>query len=93
MAATTGPAVAEELVAAGASPATPVAVVVRAGGAGQAVGRCDLDALAARAEPLPGPCVIVIGDVAAAADAAVLSTMVACGRGAGRRQEVEIGPC
>ncbi len=66
MAATTGPAVAAALVAAGADPRLPVAVVVDASGPRQAVLHTDLGSLAARAEPLPGPCVLVIGAAAAA---------------------------
>ena len=66
MAATSGARVAGALIAAGASPAVPVAAVVDASGSRQAVWRADLATLAARSEPLPGPCVLVIGAVAAA---------------------------
>jgi len=65
MAATTGTAVAVELVAGGMPTTTPVAVVVDASGADQATLHTDLGRLAARREPLPGPCVLVIGAVAA----------------------------
>ncbi|MET0460291.1 MAG: uroporphyrinogen-III C-methyltransferase [Ilumatobacteraceae bacterium] len=65
MAATTGAAVAAELVAGGMQATTPVAVVVDASGTGQAALHTDLGRLAARREPLPGPCVLVIGAVAA----------------------------
>ncbi len=69
MAATTGPAVAAALVAGGAEPNRPLAVVVDASGAGQATWHTDLATLAARTTPLPGPCVLVIGAVAASRDA------------------------
>ena len=70
MAATTGAAVATRLIAHGMAAATPVAVVVDAGGPGQASLHTDLGRLAARVEPLPGPCVVVIGAVAARRPAA-----------------------
>jgi uroporphyrin-III C-methyltransferase len=71
MAATTGPSIARALRAGGLDDATPVAVVVDASGPAQAALAMDLAALAARSEPLPGPCVVVIGAVAsrAASDA------------------------
>ena len=47
----------------------PAAVVVDASGPRQAVWHTDLATLAAAHEPLPGPCVLVIGAVAAAASA------------------------
>jgi len=65
MAATTGSAVAAELLAAGASGDLPAAVVVDASGPRQATWHTDLRTLAARREALPGPCVLVIGAVAA----------------------------
>ena len=65
MAATTGAGVAARLIAHGMAAMTPVAVVVDAGGRGQASLHTDLGRLAARVEPLPGPCVVVIGAVAA----------------------------
>lgn len=67
MAATTGPRVAGALVTAGMDAGTPVAVVVDASGAGEAVLAMSLGELAARRDPLPGPCVLVIGAVAASA--------------------------
>jgi uroporphyrin-III C-methyltransferase/precorrin-2 dehydrogenase/sirohydrochlorin ferrochelatase len=65
MAATTGASVARALVHAGSPARTPVAVVVDASGPRQAAWHTDLAELAARTEPLPGPCVLVIGAVAA----------------------------
>jgi uroporphyrin-III C-methyltransferase len=65
MAATTGPAVARALLQAGSSPTMPAAVVVDASGPGQAVWSTDLATLGARSGALPGPCVVVIGAVAA----------------------------
>jgi uroporphyrin-III C-methyltransferase len=65
MAATTGPAIAQALLEGGLVAATPVAVVVDASGPAQSSLLMDLAALAARREPLPGPCVLVIGAVAA----------------------------
>jgi uroporphyrin-III C-methyltransferase len=65
MAATTGASVAARLLAHGMVATTPAAVVVDAGGPGQASLHTDLGGLAARVEPLPGPCVVVIGAVAA----------------------------
>lgn len=65
MAATTGASVARALLRAGASAALPAAVVVEASSPRQAVWHTDLATLAARAAPLPGPCVLVIGAVAA----------------------------
>jgi uroporphyrin-III C-methyltransferase len=65
MAATTGTTVAAELIGCGMSDTTPVAVVVDASGADQATLHTDLGRLAARRRPLPGPCVLVIGAVAA----------------------------
>ena len=64
MAATTGPSIARALVAGGLDAATPVAVVVDASGPAQAALALDVGELAARREPLPGPCVLVIGAVA-----------------------------
>ena len=76
MAATTGPSVAAALLRAGAAGDLPAAVVVDAGGPRQAVWHTDLATLATRAEPLPGPCVLVIGAVAAAgADTAQLTAL------------------
>ncbi|MET0910054.1 MAG: uroporphyrinogen-III C-methyltransferase [Ilumatobacteraceae bacterium] len=66
MAATTGSLVATQLIAHGMAATTPVAVVVDAGGADQASLHTDLGGLASRRDPLPGPCVVVIGAVAAA---------------------------
>ena len=66
MAATTGPSVANALLRAGARDDLPAAVVVDASGPCQAVWHTDLTTLAGRAEPLPGPCVLVVGPVAAA---------------------------
>lgn len=57
------------LIAAGRRPATPVAIVERATAADQKVLSCTLEALAAgdvRAKP---PCVVIVGDVAAASGA------------------------
>lgn len=65
MAATTGASVARALLQAGSAPTLPVAVVVDASGPRQAVWPTDLTTLAARTEALPGPCVLVIGSVAA----------------------------
>jgi uroporphyrin-III C-methyltransferase len=65
MAATTGASVARALLGAGSSEGLPVAVVVEASGPHQATWHTDLATLAARTEPLPGPCVLVIGAVAA----------------------------
>lgn len=67
MAATTGPSVARALVQAGSSPTLPAAVVVDASGPRQSVWATDLGTLAARSGALPGPCVLVIGAVAASA--------------------------
>jgi uroporphyrin-III C-methyltransferase len=67
MAETTGPAVARALVDGGLDVATPVAVVVDAGGPAQRTLAMDLGELAARSTPLPGPCVVVIGAVASRA--------------------------
>ena len=67
MAATTGPSIARALMAGGLDGATPVAVVVDASGPAQAALALDVGELAARREPLPGPCVLVIGAVAARA--------------------------
>jgi uroporphyrin-III C-methyltransferase len=67
MAATTGPAVAQALVDGGMCPRTPVAVVVDASGPAQVTLAMDVAELAARSVPLPGPCVLVIGAVAARA--------------------------
>jgi uroporphyrin-III C-methyltransferase len=77
MAASTGPRVAAALAAAGMDEATPVAVVVDASAAGQAVLPTSLGELARRGEPLRGPCVLVIGAVAATASAAGLATALA----------------
>jgi uroporphyrin-III C-methyltransferase len=66
MGATTGASIATRLIAAGLDPATPVAAVASASCPGQVVGHGDLAALAAHLGELPGPCVIVIGEVAAA---------------------------
>ena len=65
MAATTGPSIAARLIAAGMATTTPVAVVSSASCVDQQVGHGDLAALAAHDGGLPGPCVVVIGDVAA----------------------------
>jgi uroporphyrin-III C-methyltransferase len=70
MAATTGPSIARALQAGGLDDTTPVAVVVEASGPAQVVLALDLAGLAARCEPLPGPCVLVIGTVAARAASA-----------------------
>jgi len=67
MAATTGSAVAAALLGAGARADLPAAVVLDASSSRQAVWHTDLAALAARTTPLPGPCVLVIGAVAAPA--------------------------
>jgi uroporphyrin-III C-methyltransferase len=67
MAATTGAAVAAALLDAGSPGDLPAAVVVDASGSRQAVWSTDLATLAARTTPLPGPCVLVIGAVAATA--------------------------
>ncbi len=67
MAATTGPAVAAALIAAGMPAGTPAAAVAEASRPEQSVLALDLGALAARRDPLPGPCVVVIGAVAATA--------------------------
>lgn len=69
MAATTAGAVARRLLDAGRPRDEPVAVVHRAGRHDQAVTVGDLAGLAARDRPLAGPCVIVIGRVAARAEA------------------------
>jgi uroporphyrin-III C-methyltransferase len=66
MGATTGPWIATRLIAAGKDPFTPLAVVSAASCPGQQVGHGDLAGLAAHVGDVPGPCVIVIGDVAAA---------------------------
>jgi uroporphyrin-III C-methyltransferase len=71
MAATTGPSIAQALLDGGLDAATPVAVVVDASGAGQTTLAMDLAALACRRQPLPGPCVLVIGAVAARAQVTV----------------------
>ena len=77
MAATTGAAVAAGWSPPDAAPDTPVAVVVDASGPGQAVLHTDLGRLAERAEPLPGPCVLVIGAVAAHPAAAARTAALA----------------
>jgi uroporphyrin-III C-methyltransferase len=66
MAATTGSAVATALLREGARRDLPAAVVVDASSPRQAVWHTDLGTLAGRTEPLPGPCVLVIGAVATA---------------------------
>ena len=66
MAATTGPSVAARLLSAGMDPATPIAVIAAASCADQAIGHGDLASLAGHPVALPSPCVIVIGEVAAA---------------------------
>ncbi len=65
MVASTAGAVATALLAGGMPGTTPVAVVVDASGPHQTVGRGDLAGLARADAPLPGPCVLVVGDVAA----------------------------
>jgi uroporphyrin-III C-methyltransferase len=70
MAATTGPSIARALLAGGLAATTPVAVVVDASGPAQATLALELATLAARGDPLPGPCVLVIGAVAARAASA-----------------------
>ena len=77
MAASTGPRVAAALTAAGMERATPVAVVVDASGRRQAVLPTTLGQLAGRSDPLPGPCVLVIGAVAASASEAVRAAALA----------------
>jgi uroporphyrin-III C-methyltransferase len=69
MAATTGPSVAARLLSAGMDPATPIAVIAAASCADQAIGHGDLASLAGHPVALPSPCVIVIGEVAAATSA------------------------
>lgn len=64
MAATTASQVARRLLGGGRRPDDAVAVVHRAGRSDQTVTTCRLVELAARVEPLPGPCVVVIGAVA-----------------------------
>ena len=71
MAATTGPAVAAALLAAGMPARTPAAVVAEASRPAQSVLATDVGALAARRDPLAGPCVLVIGAVAATAASVV----------------------
>ena len=71
MAASTGPAVAAALLGAGTRPDLPAAVVVDASGPRQSVWHTDVATLAARTQPLPGPCVLVIGEVAATPASAV----------------------
>jgi uroporphyrin-III C-methyltransferase len=66
MAATTGSAVAASLLREGARGDLPAAVVVDASGPRHAVWHTDLATLAERVAPLPGPCVLVIGAIAAA---------------------------
>lgn len=66
MGATTGRSVAARLIAAGMDANTPVAIVSSASCSGQLVGHGDLASLVAHDGELPGPCVVVIGDVAAA---------------------------
>ena len=77
MAASTGVRVAAALVAAGMDRAAPVAVVVDASGERQAVLPTTLGELATRSAPLPGPCVLVIGAVAASATEAIRSAALA----------------
>ena len=67
MAATTGPAVAARLLDAGMAATTPLAVVVDATRDDELVVTGMLGRLATHVGPLPGPCVIVIGAVAAQA--------------------------
>lgn len=71
MAATTGPTVAQALVRAGAPGDRGVAIVAGASTSGQSVWWADLATLAARRTPIPGPSVLVIGEVARADRAAV----------------------
>jgi uroporphyrin-III C-methyltransferase/precorrin-2 dehydrogenase/sirohydrochlorin ferrochelatase len=66
MAATTAPRIGATLIDCGAPADRPVAVVADASGAGQAVWHTTLAGLAAHAAPLPGPCVVVVGEVARA---------------------------
>lgn len=65
MGASTGVDMARGLIAAGKDAATPVAVVVSASRPEQVVWRTDLADLADWPGSLPGPCVIVVGAVAA----------------------------
>jgi uroporphyrin-III C-methyltransferase len=67
MAATTAGSIAAELLAAGLGADVPVAVVAEASRPEQQVLTGDVADLARRAEALPGPCVVVIGAVAARA--------------------------
>ncbi len=77
MAATTGAAVAAALLREGARPDVPAAVVVDASGPRHAVWHTDLATLAGRTTPLPGPCVLVIGAVAASAPAVARAAALA----------------
>ena len=77
MAATTGAAVAAALLREGARPDLPAAVVVDASGPRHAVWHTDLVTLAGRTTPLPGPCVLVIGAVAASAPAVARAAALA----------------
>jgi uroporphyrin-III C-methyltransferase len=70
MAASTSGAVARHLLDAGMHGGTPVAVVIEASHPAQRVLRGTLAELAARERPLAGPCVVVVGAVAALADQA-----------------------
>ena len=72
MAASTAAEVARRLVAAGRPAQDPVAVVHRAGRVDQEVTVLDLAGLSMRGCPLPSPCVIAIGTVAARARQAAL---------------------
>lgn len=65
MGATTGPGVARRLLAAGMGPATPAAAVIDAGRSTQRTLTGTVGDLAAAPSALPGPCVLVIGRVAA----------------------------
>ncbi len=64
MAATTAALIGARLIACGARSDRPVAVVVDASGPDQRVWHTTLGGLAARPDPLPGPCAIVIGEAA-----------------------------
>jgi siroheme synthase len=66
MAATTASRIAATLINRGAPPDRPVAVVADASGAGQAVWHTTLAGLAAHDAALPGPSVVVVGEVARA---------------------------
>ena len=77
MAATTGAAVAAALLREGARPDVPAAVVVDASGPRHAVWHTDLATLAMRTTALPGPCVLVIGAVAASAPAVARAAALA----------------